>query len=1175
MTHDEPHRDEDIEAAVADIAEEFLRRIERGEDPDVEEYVRRYPKMAGVLGQVLPVLRIAGATDAVWDREGEAAAPDGRVDRVLGDFRILREIGRGGMGVVYEAEQRSLGRRVALKVLPFAAVMDHRQLQRFKMEAQAAAQLHHTNIVPVYSVGCERGVHYYAMQYVDGHSISTVIRELRRLSGLEGADTGSAEGPVSHLANDLTSGRFAAGTAPGTNLPATQAQPGTGTVSSTLGAVASSGSTQSPAYVQSVARLGVQAAEGLRHAHDMAIVHRDIKPSNLLLDARGHLWITDFGLAQYRTESGATLTMPGDILGTMRYMSPEQAAGRSSLLDHRTDIYSLGATLYELLALRPAFPARERHQLLRGIEAEEPGALHRLNPAVPVDLETIIRKAMAKDPAGRYASCRELADDLHCFLDHRPIKAKRPSLVERAVKWSHRHRSLVVTALLFMVVALATLSVSTALIWREKARTEAALDQTEVLRMRAQSNYENARNAVDEMTRVVERQLAGPTAVGQTRAELLLKAQRYYEGFVEANSKDPEVLEETARSCRRVADIHMKLGQYDEAEQTLQNAIDLFGRLVSEPRDPNQSVLLADLYVALSDAHQKQGDLGRAESAYRSTIDVLQVVPDQSSVMPDARWKLAAAYRELGNLLPASGRSAEGLELYERAVTLERDLAEQFPEKLNYQTNFAIDLAQLGQKLAGAGRLAQATSAAQEAAQHFEQVHTTFPDRLGEQWEHVRARAIFAELLYQTGNVPEANQQIDEAKAFQQKLLAGRGDDPLLRWYLAWNQMVLFNALNGMGRPDEATEACRLAIELKRATVASVPEEPEYQRSLAADLQQLGVIWMDGGQLDRAEQALNEARDLCERLVENFVSRSDDQLTLARVYISLSDILRRTGRTAPAEDAFQRAWQLQETVASQSPDSPHWGWGVIGVSGRSSLRENYRLMGEMLAGFGDYGRAGAAFAGATDIGPNDVYCWHMRALTQCAAGDSEAHRSTCREMLARFGQTQSNYAASRIAWSCALTPDGLDDWSAVLSLTQRFVGGDIRSGNSIGAALWNLASKVFADGVSLCEIPWHTTAAGASLYREGRYEEARRVMSQSVARWGIGQPFTYDYSPAYAWCFLAMTCHQLGQEADARAYLDRAIGRTNRYVSEDAAWQKKATLHVLLGEARTLLDSEQ
>jgi tetratricopeptide (TPR) repeat protein len=331
---------------------------------------------------------------------------------------------------------------------------------------------------------------------------------------------------------------------------------------------------------------------------------------------------------------------------------------------------------------------------------------------------------------------------------------------------------------------------------------------------------------------------------------------------------------------------------------------------------------------------------------------------------------------------------------------------------------------------------------------------------------------------------------------------------------------------------------------------------------------------MDQGQLDRAEQALNEAKELCEQLVANFVSRSDDQLTLARVYISLSDILRRTGRPARAEDAFRRAWQVQETVASESPESPHWGWGVIGVWGRLALRDNYRMMGEMQARFGDYGRAATALARATEVDPNDVYCWHMRALTECAAGDSEAHRSTCREMLVRFGQTQNNYAASRIAWSCALMPDGLDDWAGPVSLTQRFVAADLGSRNSIGAVLWNLASKVLAGGVSMCEIPWHTTAAGAVLYRAGRYDEARQVMSQSVMRWRIGQPFTYDYCPGYAWCFLAMTCHQLGQEDDARAWLDRAVGRMDRYVGEDAAWQKTATLQVLLGEARALLDSE-
>jgi len=208
MTPDPTHPNDDLEAEVAGIAEEFLQQLERGEDPDIKKYVRRYPQMAETLRQVLPVLKVVGGTGDLWRRDDDPTGPLGPENRVLGDFRIVREIGRGGMGIVYEAEQLSLGRRVALKVLPFAAVLDARQLQRFKMEAQAAAQLHHTNIVPVYSVGCERGVHYYAMQYVDGQPLSAVIRELRKLSGLDQPETDSAEGPLSRLADDLTSGRL-------------------------------------------------------------------------------------------------------------------------------------------------------------------------------------------------------------------------------------------------------------------------------------------------------------------------------------------------------------------------------------------------------------------------------------------------------------------------------------------------------------------------------------------------------------------------------------------------------------------------------------------------------------------------------------------------------------------------------------------------------------------------------------------------------------------------------------------------------------------------------------------------------------------------------------------------------------------------------------------------------
>jgi serine/threonine protein kinase len=263
----------------------------------------------------------------------------------LGDFRLLREVGRGGMGIVYEAEQISLHRRVALKVLPFAAALDPRQLQRFQNEAQAAALLHHPNIVPVHAVGCERGVHYYAMQFIDGQSLATLIRELQQAAGAR------RPGPV-------VKGPAVPWTA-GPDRPAADAGDGT---SSPAAALSTEHSARRSQFFRRMARLVRTAAEALDHAHQLGVVHRDIKPANLLLDGRGNLWITDFGLALLQNKAGLTTT--GELVGTLRYMSPEQASAQRGPLDHRTDIYALGVTLYELLTLEPLFASTDGNHLL-------------------------------------------------------------------------------------------------------------------------------------------------------------------------------------------------------------------------------------------------------------------------------------------------------------------------------------------------------------------------------------------------------------------------------------------------------------------------------------------------------------------------------------------------------------------------------------------------------------------------------------------------------------------------------------------------------------------------------------------------------------------------------------------------------------------------------------------
>jgi tetratricopeptide (TPR) repeat protein len=448
-----------LDSLVAQLADEFTERQKRGEQPDIEAYAVRYPEHAAVIRNVLTALRLIRLPASGSDQ------PDGEsLPGTLGDFRLIREVGRGGMGVVYEAEQISLGRRVALKVLPFAATLDARQLQRFKNEAQAAGHLQHTHIVPVHFVGCERGVHFYAMQYVEGQTLAAVIADLRRRSDRPAERSSPATGPYLPPSAPATGPESAAG---GKGAASAATQPVAG-LSTAL-------SHREPAFFRAAAQLAIQAAEALEHAHQMGVVHRDIKPANLMVDGRGSLWVTDFGLAQF--QSDASLTLSGDLVGTVRYMSPEQALAKRILIDHRTDIYSLGVTLYELLTLRPAFAGKDRQELLRQISFEEPCRPRRLNRAIPPELETIVLKAMEKNPADRYPTAQALADDLRRYVEDKPILARRPTLLQRARKWGQRHRAVVRTAAACLLLTVALLAGGAGWVLRDQAARRAETER--------------------------------------------------------------------------------------------------------------------------------------------------------------------------------------------------------------------------------------------------------------------------------------------------------------------------------------------------------------------------------------------------------------------------------------------------------------------------------------------------------------------------------------------------------------------------------------------------------------------------------------------------------------------------------------------------------------------------
>jgi serine/threonine protein kinase/WD40 repeat protein len=448
---------------VGEAANEFFAAIDRGEAPSISEFSDRYPDIAEHIRRTFPALLLVG--NCSTGRQDRAFHPAGDEIKTLGDFRLIREIGRGGMGVVYEAEQLSLRRRVALKVLPFAAVLDKQQLARFQSEAYAAATLHHAHIVPVHAVGCDRGVHFYAMQYISGRSLAEVIEQLRR-NGERAAGTRKVREPRGK--------RGQADFAPTTP----QNEPVAGETSP-IAALSTIHPSDSGEYFRRVAELGIQAASALEYSHANGIVHRDVKPGNLLIDDGCKLWVTDFGLARVGGDAG--LTMTGDLVGTVRYMSPEQVLGRRSEIDHRTDIYSLGATLYEMLSLRSAYHGDERAELLRRIAMEEPPHLRHINRRIPVDLETIISKAMEKRPADRYTSALHLAEDLRRYLAREPITAKPVSRAEKIFKWTRRHHSLVSIAGVCFLLLSVLLGASVVLINRARNDVLAALEETSAL----------------------------------------------------------------------------------------------------------------------------------------------------------------------------------------------------------------------------------------------------------------------------------------------------------------------------------------------------------------------------------------------------------------------------------------------------------------------------------------------------------------------------------------------------------------------------------------------------------------------------------------------------------------------------------------------------------------------
>jgi serine/threonine protein kinase/Flp pilus assembly protein TadD len=770
------------------VAAEYLEAREAGRSDELSALLARHPDLADELTAfVADQDQVAHLAAPLRNAVATAALPEhSRLPDSLGDFRIVREIGRGGMGIVYEAEQLSLGRRVALKVLPFAATMDPRQLQRFHNEARAAAGLHHTNIVPVYGVGCERGVHYYAMQFIDGRTLAEFIAEQRG-------------GPPSQVPTMAEAEAAASAT---TVPPAAQV---------------TSAAPRDAAYFRRVAEWGIQAAEALDCAHSLGVVHRDVKPANLLVDGTGRLWVTDFGLAQ--VQSDARLTMTGDLVGTLRYMSPEQALAKRVVIDHRTDVYSLGATLYELLTLEPAFDGADRQELLRQIAFEEPRPPRRINKAIPAEQETIVLKAMEKNPADRYTTVKDLADDLQHWLEDRPIRARRPSLGQRARKWARRHKPLVgATAAVLVVVAL--LGGAVGLSW---VRTRAAAEGEARVLLR------NARRLGQE-----------------EKWDEALSAAQHSKALLSVVGADPGLRQE---SEGLVKDLRM-IGRLEEVrlEGAALRVPDRFAAA-----DAGYAIAFADhgLDVAATDA-KTVADHVRA-SAIR--IQLLEALDDWAYVKDRLRYGDGESVRAVARLADDDPWRQQ---LRDPQVRQDRAALERLAQDEAALTQPRVPLTWLGELLRAAGAL-EAEVRLLRAAQrrrpgeyytNNQLAHTlaTNPATLGEAISFFRATLALRPQNprdhYDLGKALYENGQPDEAIAEYREAIRLKSDYPEAHCNLG-------GLLAERGQLDEAMEELRKAI----ATQQSFPEAYIAH-------EHLGNALREKGQLTEAQTYLRRAHEL-------------------------------------------------------------------------------------------------------------------------------------------------------------------------------------------------------------------------------------------------------------------------------------------------------------------------
>jgi tetratricopeptide (TPR) repeat protein len=791
-----------------------VKRNEPTDSMDPPHTGKGVDRNAATVAAYGPEARLAPPTERNRETPRPRAADGGSgqltVLRYFGDYELLDEIARGGMGVVFRARQTSLNRIVAVKMILGGHVAGEDEVKRFRTEAEAAANLHHPNIVAIHEVGAHDGLHYFSMDFVAGTSLAAMVRD--------------------HP------------------LPATRAA----------------------TYVRKI-------AEAIHYAHQQGILHRDLKPSNVLVDEFDEPRITDFGLAK-RLENQSGLTASGAVLGTPSYMPPEQAEGDHARVGPASDVYSLGATLYELVTGRAPFRAESPIETMRQVLDVEPAAPRLLNPHVDRDLETICAKCLQKDPSRRYTSAQLLADDLARFLRGEPILARPISNAERLVRWCRRNpgiAGLVAAIFLLLLTIAGGASVAAVRIAREQRETEKARQEAqqnfrnaETQRKRAEANFQSARDAVNQtLTHVADEVLPNLPPTPQTdsvRRMLLADALRFYQQFLRDNAGDSEVRRETAVAFRRVGEINQLLGDHEPAETAFHKAIELFDELQRDfPESTEYTRELANAHDKLGQLFQTTSKPDEAERSFRHAIELLSQLNTQAPSVAAHRHQLARSLYNLGLVLKLTGRPGDAETAYDRSIELLDELRSEAPENFAYRQELARVRSNRGILLKDTNRQAAAEAEYRAAIELQRLAVDAYPFRS----EYRRELAAYYNnlgnlLLVNPERHRDAAEPFGQAKDIFERLARESPGVLQFREDLATCCNSLGTLLMLEKQHAQAETVFTRGVELATELASENSQSPNYNFLAGRSLGNLGALKLEQG-------IAHEARELLERAVEH------------------------------------------------------------------------------------------------------------------------------------------------------------------------------------------------------------------------------------------------------------------------------------------------------------------